>query len=470
MIDLLIKNALVITCHPDVLHGKIYAPGGVAVQGGRIQAIGPSAEIEARHPDAVRVIDGSGRIVMPGFIITHTHMPYVLGHNQPVDVSQLRSFWDMLQKMGWEWLEDITTVDGILAATQYASLKMLKSGTTTVCDLVEAPNALPGPLDASVRAISETGIRAQIGYEVTERIPGVPIAERMDPLYANRGFEENIRLLETLPRNDVERGRIQGRLGVHTAYTNSLPTLARAREIADRYQCGIQIHIAEIPRAFLCEKYGKSAPEVLEDAGLLGADVVAAHCVDLDDADVEILARNHVNVAHTPMTNSLGGNGVARVPDMMEHGINVSLGHDCFFTLDTAEYIRYAYLIHKAHRANPALLPPFQALDLVLGNAARALGIEDEVGSLDTGKRADILLIKPDSPVPVVPSSVLSYFTMTFRGTDVETVIVDGDIVVEDGTSIRVDEALVHKACVEQAAALWKRKGIDVTAGAEPAL
>jgi 5-methylthioadenosine/S-adenosylhomocysteine deaminase len=462
MVDLLIKNALVVTCHPNVISGKMYSPGAIAVQGGRILEIGPSAELEAKYSDAVKVVDGAGRIAMPGFIITHTHMPYVLGHNQPVDVSQLRSFWDMLQKMGWEWLEDITTADGILAATQYASLKMLKSGTTTVCDLVEAPNALPGPLDASVRAITETGIRAQIGYEVTERVPGVPIDQRLDPSYAEKGFEENIRLLESLSSSDNRNGRIQGRLGVHTAYTNSPATLARAREIADQHECGIQIHIAEIPRAFLVEKYGKSAPEVLEEAGLLGPDVVAAHCIDLNDADIDILARNKVNVAHTPMTNSLGGNGVARVPEMMEKGMNITLGHDCFFTLDTAEYIRYAYLIHKAHWANPALLPPFQALDLALGNAAAALGMEKEIGSLDVGKKADIILIRPDSPMPVAPSTVIPFFTMTFRGSDVETVIVDGEIVVDEGTSTRVDESIVRKACVEQAAALWKRNGIEV--------
>jgi len=465
MVNLLIKNALVVTCHPNVISGAMYSPGAIAVQGGCILEIGPSAELEEKYADAEKVIDAAGRIAMPGFIITHTHMPYVLGHNQPVDFSQLRSFWDMLQKMGWEWLEDITTADGILAATQYASLKMLKSGTTTVCDLVEAPNALPGPLDASVRAISETGIRAQIGYEVTERIPGVPIEQRLDPSYAEKGFEENVRLLESLSSANDQDGRIQGRLGVHTAYTNSPATLARAREIADQYKCGIQIHIAEIPRAFLCDKYGKSAPEVLEEAGLLGADVVAAHCIDLNESDIDILARNKVNVAHTPMTNSLGGNGVARVPEMMEKGINISLGHDCFFTLDTAEYIRYAYLIHKAHWANPALIPPFLALDLALGNAATALGLEDKIGSLDAGKQADIILIKPDSPTPIVPSSVIPYFTMTFRGSDVETVIVDGEIVVDSGVSTRVDESIVSKACVEQAAALWKRNGIEASAG-----
>jgi cytosine/adenosine deaminase-related metal-dependent hydrolase len=453
---LLIRNGLVLTCEPDVLHGPIVS--GVAVRDGAIVEVGDSAALAAKYPGA-EGLDASGRIVMPGFIITHTHMPYVLGHNMPVDFRQLKSFWDMLQKMGWEWLEDLTTREGIYAATRYAAAKMLKAGTTTVCELVEGPNALPGALEQSARAIQEVGLRAQVGFEVTERVPGASILERQDPAMAQKAFQENLDFLARYPAGG--EGRIQGRLGVHTAFTNSPETLRQARQIADRHKCGIQIHVAEIPRAFLIEKYGKSAPQVLEEAGLLGPDVVAAHCVDLSDEDLEILARNRVNVAHTPMTNSLGGNGVARVPEMLELGMNVSLGHDCFFTLDTSEYIRYAYLVHKAHRANPALLPPFQALDLVLGNAARALGLGERIGSLAAGKRADLLILRPDSPTPIIPASVLSWFTMGFRGWDVESVLVDGRLVVEEGVMTTINEEEARLACQEEARRLWRKNGIE---------
>lgn len=461
MIDLLITNGLVCTFEPDALSGKIYNPGAVAVEGNTLVDIGETSTIEAKYADAKRKIDAAGKIVMPGFIITHTHMPYVLGHNQPVDVTQLTSFWDMLQKMGWEWLEDLTTQEGVYAATRYAAMKMLKSGTTTVCEMVEGPNALPGPLHASVQAVEEAGIRAQVGYEVTERVPGVSIHEKLDPGMAEKGFNENLWLFDRVQRQEVP-GRITGRLGVHTAYTNSFETLRRAREIADSYGCGIQLHVAEIPRAFLVEKYGKSAPQVLEETGVLGPDVVAAHCIDLDDSDLDILAGNQVNVAHTPMTNSLGGNGVPRVPEMMQRGINVTLGHDCFFTLDTSEYLRYAYLVHKIHNADPTLLPPFQALDMVLGKAARALGMEQQIGSLAAGKKADILIINPDTPTPVVPETVLSYFTMDFLGKDVETVVVDGNLVVEGYRLNRFDEQEVQQECVKEARKMWKRNGITV--------
>jgi 5-methylthioadenosine/S-adenosylhomocysteine deaminase len=277
---------------------------------------------------------------------------------------------------------------------------------------------------------------------------------------AQKGFEENLDFLGRHPAKGA--GRIQGRLGVHTAFTNSFETLKQARRIADEKGCGIQIHVAEIPRAFLVQKYGKSAPMVLEEQGLLGPDVVAAHCIDLSDEDLEVLRRNGVNVAHTPMTNSLGGNGVARIPEMLAAGMNVTLGHDCFFTLDASEYLRYAFLLHKAHNANPGLLPPFQALDMVLGNAARALGMGDRIGSLAVGKKADMLIVKPDCPVPVVPASVLSYYTSTFQGRQVETVIVDGRIVVDKGRMTTVDEDEVREACVAEARVLWRKNGISV--------
>jgi 5-methylthioadenosine/S-adenosylhomocysteine deaminase len=470
--ELLICDALVLTCEPDVLTGKVLACGALAVRGNSIVEIGESAALKAKYPEAER-LDARGRVVMPGFVITHTHMPYVLGHGMPVDFSQLRTFWDMLQKMGWEWLEDLTTPEGIYAATRYAAAKMLKSGTTTVCELVEGPGALPGALEQSARAIEEVGLRAQVGFEVTERVPGVSILERLDRAMAEKAFRENLDFLASHPAGNRQQassgegakpaigGRIQGRLGVHTAFTNSLETLREARKLADQHQCGIQIHVAEIPRAFLVQKYGKSAPQVLEETGVLGPDVVAAHCIDLTDEDLQILARNRVNVAHTPMTNSLGGNGVARVPDMLERGMNVSLGHDCFFTLDTSEYIRYAYLLHKAHRANPALLPPYQALDLVLGGAARALGLGERIGSLAPGKRADVLVLRPDSPTPVTPSSVLGWLLMDFRGWDVETVLVDGRVVVEEGVMTTVNEEEVRQACQQEARRLWRKNGIE---------
>jgi cytosine/adenosine deaminase-related metal-dependent hydrolase len=199
MVDYRIEHGLVLTCENGLINGAVYADGAVAVTGDTITMVGKTEDVRRAYPDARRVIDASGRIVMPGFIVTHTHMPYVLGHNQPVDFSQLRSFWDMLQKMGWEWLEDITTRDGIYAATRYAAAKMLRKRHDHGLRARGGAERLPGPLSASAKAVSEIGIRAQIGYEVTERVPGVSFLERLDRAKAERGFEENIAFLEKYP-------------------------------------------------------------------------------------------------------------------------------------------------------------------------------------------------------------------------------------------------------------------------------
>lgn len=459
MINLLIKNALVLTFDNNAGSGKMIENGAVAIKDNVIADLGDSDTLSKKYP-GVKTIDAKGKIVMPGFIVTHTHMSYVLGHNMPVDFSQIHDFWDMLQKMGWEWLEDLMTQEGVYAATRYSATKLLKSGTTTVCEFVEGPNALPGILNASAKAIEETGIRAQLGFEVTERVPGEPILESVSMQNADKAFAENIALFEKYPSGTDSR--IQGRLGLHTAFTNSRATMEKARMIADKYGVGIQVHIAEIPRAFVIEKHGMSAPQILEETGVLGPDVVAAHCIDLTDEDIAILARNKVNISHTPMTNSFGGNGVARVPFMMGQGLNMTIGHDCFFTLDVAEYLRYTFLLHKAHQANASLLPITQVLDMLLGNAARALGMEKQIGSLEVGKKADLIIINPNSPTPIAPCSVLSYFNMTFQGQQVETVIVDGQIVVKDGQTTLVDEAETMKECQEQAKILWRKNGITI--------
>lgn len=454
MADVLISDALIVTMDNT---GRILEDGGIAIEGNKIVDLGKSDEIQKKHRAEI-VLKAKGKVVTPGFICTHTHMAYTLGHDMPVDFTRLKSFWDMLQKMGWEWLEDITTKEGIYASHKFAAIKMIKSGVTTICDMVEGPNALPGVLDYSAKAIDEVGIRAQVGFEVTERIPRISILERLSPEWAEKGIEENLRFVEKYGGN----GRIKPRFGVHTAFTNSDETLRKIREIANEKKVGVQIHVAEIPAIFSKEKWGKTDPQRLEDLGFLGPDVLAVHCVDLPDEDLNILAKNDVKIAHTPMTNALGGNGVARVPDMLEKGMTVSLGHDCFFSLSMPEYIRFAYLIHKAHRANPLLISPIQALEMVTVKGAKALGVEKELGSIEVGKTADLIIVNPNSPTPVNKQSVISYIISNMTGGEVETSIIDGKIVMENREVKTVDEEEARKNCLEEAKILWRKNNIQI--------
>ena len=409
MADMIIVGGLVGT---QDAKRRAFADGAVAIEGNRIVAVGPRDEVEAAH-SAPTVIDAAGKIVAPGFICTHTHMPSVVGHNMPVDFSKFQSFMDLLTKWWWPDIEEQTTLEGIYWTTLWAAGKMLKTGTTTVCDMVEAASVVDGCLDKTAEAIDELGSRAVICYESTERI---------DKENAEAGINENVRFFKEW--QDVPDSRITGRIGVHTAFTASEEMLRQVRGIATDLGAGLVIHVAEVPPPMVVEKFGRTAPVVLRDTGFLGPDVLAVHCIHMTEEEIVIWKEHDVKVSHTPMSNMLGGSGVAPVVDMLNEGITVSLGHDCFFTLDIFQYVRMAYLLHKVHHHNPMLIPPFQAVDLATTNAAKSLQMEQEIGSLEVGKKADVIIINPSQPSPLLPQLFYDTLINDVDGGDVEMVLV----------------------------------------------
>jgi cytosine/adenosine deaminase-related metal-dependent hydrolase len=444
MADVLITGGLVGT---QDAQRRVFADGAVAIEGQRIVAVGPRAQVEATHR-ARTVLEATGKIVMPGLLCTHTHMPSVVGHNMPVDFSRFHSFMDLLTKWWWPDVEEQTTYDSIYWTTLWAAGKMLKSGTTTVCDMVEAPSVVDGCLDKSAEAIETLGSRAVLCYESTERLSKENAAA---------GIAENVRFFQK--HQGRPESRLSGRIGVHTAYTASEEMLRRVRGMATELGAGLVIHVAEVPPPLLVEKYGRTAPVVLRDTGFLAPDVLAVHCIHMTPPEIAIWQEHDVKVSHTPMSNMLGGSGVAPIVEMLNQGLTVSLGHDCFFTLDLFQYIRMAYLLHKVHHHNPGVIPAFQAIDLATTNAAKALQMEKEIGSLEVGKKADVIIIKPNQPSPLLPQLFYDTLLNDVDGADVETVLVDGQVVVREHKLVNVDEEEVQRKVVEQTTALWKRAG-----------
>jgi 5-methylthioadenosine/S-adenosylhomocysteine deaminase len=444
MADLLIVGGLVGTQDED---RRVIPNGAIAIEGNRIVAIGSRAEVESSHP-APKVMEATGCIVMPGLICTHTHMPSVVGHNMPVDFSKFRSFMDLLTKWWWPDVEEQTTLESIYWTSLWAAGKMLKTGTTTVCDMVEAPSVVDGCLDKSAAAIEKLGSRAVFCYESTERI---------SKENAQAGIRENVRFYKKW--RHVPDSRITGRIAVHTAFTASEEMLRQVRGIASDLGAGLVIHVAEIPPAMLVEKYGRTAPFVLRDTGFLGPDVLAVHCIHMAPDEIALWKEYDVKVSHTPMSNMLGGSGVAPIVDMLQQGITVSLGHDGFFTLDLFQYIRMAYLLHKVHHHNPGVIPSFQAIDFATTGAAKALQKEREIGSLEVGKKADVVILRPHQPSPLLPQLFYDTLINDVDGADVETVVVDGKVVVANHQLVNVDEAEIQRKTIEATQELWKRSG-----------
>lgn len=443
MANLIVKGGLLGTQNPN---RDVISDGVLVIERNKIVDIG-SAELLEKY-SGTQVIDASGKIVMPGLICTHTHMPSIVGHSMPVDFSKFQNFMDLLTKWWWPDVEEQTTQEGIYWTTLWAAAKMLKTGTTTVCDMVEAPSVVDGCLDVSAKAIDDLGSRAVFCYESTERL---------SKENAFAGIQENVRFFKKMQA--IPDSRITGRIAVHTAFTASEDMLREVRGIANDLKAGLVIHVAEIPPNFLIEKYGRTAPVVLRDTGFLGPDVLAVHCIHMDDAELEIWKEYDVKVSHTPMSNMLGGNGVAPVVAMLDKGITVSIGHDCFFTLDLFQYIRMTYLLHKVHHHNPGVIPSFQAIDMATTQAAKALQISNQVGSLEVGKKADVIIVDPVQPNPLLPQLFYDTLINDVDGSAVETVIVDGEVVVKNRKLLKIDEEEVQRKVVEETEKLWKRSG-----------
>lgn len=445
MADLVIAHGKVGTMDEE---RRFIEDGAIAIEGNQIIAVGPSSEVMAAHT-APRTIDASGKVVSPGLICTHGHMAATLSHNMPVDFSKFTKFTDMMEKWWWPQVEDQTFADDIYWATKFAAARMLKSGTTTIGDMLEAPSALPGALDHQARACDDVGIRAVLSFEATERT-----SKELGEL----AMQENLRFVK---KRNKANARVTGRFACHTAYTAPPDMLREARRLANETGAGLFIHVAEFPPFLTVERWGKPDPQLLEETGFLGPDVMTIHCIHMSDEDIDLWAQHDVKVAHTPMSNMLGGIGVAKIPQMISKGITVSLGHDCFFTLDIIEVMRAAYLIHKvAPSPNPANMIFFQALEMATVNGAKALNMEKEIGSLEVGKKADILIIEDRCPTPVNAGTWMWYLVHDMSSADIETVIVDGQVVVDDHELTTIDEEEARRKSQEQAWAMWKRAGV----------
>ena len=450
--SLVIKNGLIVTMDEK---RSVIKDGTIVVEGNKILDLGPTKEMQEKY-SFDNVIDATGKLVLPGFICSHSHMTYNLGHNMPVDMTQFKSFIEMLTRFAWPLFEDPITKDDVYYAARFAIAKMLKTGTTTTNELVEAPNAVKDKvLDASAKAIEEGGIRAAVAFETTERIS-------MEN--AHDGIKENLRFVKKW--NNVPDTRIKGKFGVHTVFTNSTETLKEVRELATKYNAGIHIHVAESTYEveYIKKKFGKTPVEYMKDISFLGPDVTTIHDIHLTDNDIKIYKEFDVKAVHTPMSNMLGAAGVAKIPQMLDLGISVGLGHDCFFTLDMTEYMRAAFLLHKIANMNPLLIAPFQALEMATIGGARALNMDKEIGSLEPGKKADIIIIDERFPTPLVPNYFIlsSAIVNDMNGADVETVIVDGKVVVENKKVLTIDEREAYEKAKERTLSLWERDGVKV--------
>jgi len=443
--DILIKDGLVVTMNPQ---RQIFDKGAVVIKDKRIVAVGKTSELEKQY-SAEQVIDASKRIVLPGLICAHTHLYGTLLRGAPLKISLPSDFAQILQRVWWPMDEAMTQHDAYASAA-IASLEFLKTGTTCFADTYSGPNSIRLSLDNVARAVEEVGIRGIIAFEATER-HSVEEGEE--------GIRENVRFIEKVAER--KESKVTGMFSLHASFTCSDNMMKRVRSLASRYKVPVTIHTSEglVDVYHNLERYGKRTVYRLHDVGLLGHDVVLAHCVHVDDDEIRLIRDSGAKVAHNPMSNMLNAVGVAPIVKMLREGIPVGLGNDGYI-FDGFENIRAAYLLHKMYHRDPRVITPEAVLEMATLKGAELYGLEKDLGSLEVGKKADLIIISPKrSPTPVVSESVYGHLVNTVSGCDVETVIVDGKGIMEKHQIKTVDEEKIVETAQSAAKVLWEKLG-----------
>ncbi|KXB09249.1 hypothetical protein AKJ35_01165 [candidate division MSBL1 archaeon SCGC-AAA833F18] len=424
---------------------KIIERGSVEIEDKKIKRVGKFRE----DKNSEEVIDATGKIVMPGLICSHTHSYGMLLRATPLRIDPPTDLMQILQRVWWPIDEAMTQKDAYASAL-ITCLKFIKTGTTCFADTYSGSNSIGRSLDRISSAIGESGLRAFIGFEATERHTRAEGA---------RGMQENVRFLKRTLKK--KRSRVRGLVSIHASFTVSDELLRHARRVSRRFNAPITIHASEgqVDPQHNLQKYGKRAVERLHDVGILSSNTVLAHCVHVNEDELSIMKKTEAKVAHNPMSNMLNGVGVAPVPKMLEKEISVGLGNDGYI-FDGFENLRSAYLIHKANARDPRIITPYQALEMATINGAKLYGLEDKLGSIETGKLADLIIINPDSlPTPLRRKNVVEHIVNSVRGCDVETVIVDGRLLMREKRVITLDEEEVVKMSKKSAEKIWKKLG-----------
>ena len=415
---ILIKNALIL--NPNNFENKKQS---LLIKGNLIAEIAD----EIDEDGVEKIIDADGKILLPGLINTHTHLSMTLFRGLADDLSLDSWLNDHIWPMEANLNGDYCYIGALLGAVE-----LIKSGTTTFSDMYFY-------MEDVARAVEDAGIRAVLSYGMID----FGDAEKREA-----EIEENLQLFKSC--NGMADGRIKVFFGPHSPYTASEDLLIKVRELADEYNMGIHIHVSETEKEIndsLDEK-GLRPFEYLEKIGFLGPDVVAAHCVWLSDEEIKIIKKHDVKVSHNPCSNMKLASGIAPVSKLIENDICVSIGTDGASSnnnLDLIEELKTASLLQKVSTLDPKVLTSDEAITMATIKGAEALGLENEIGSIEVGKKADIILIDTNSANMVPDSSSLSSNVIySANGSNVDTTICNGKILMENKKLTVLDEQEIY--------------------------
>src|SRR5947209_6472308 len=453
---MLFINATIVTMNPT---RDIITDGAIAINDNRIAAIGKTDTLLSQYHDE-EVIDVKGKLIIPGLIDTHVHLAQALIRGCADDMALIEWLCDRVWVLQGNFTED----DGYVSA-RLCIAEMLKSGTTT---FLESMLAHRYGFNGIAQAVEESGIRACLAGIVMDI---GTYATQSNAMHAGMIESRETSLFGVLDMHSKWNGAADERIhvwfgprtpgGVSSELYREMSDLARQRNM------GITMHLAEVEadKIYLNEKYGLSPVYYAESVGLLGPRTVLVHMVWLNQNDIAKLADIGTHVSHNPSSNSKLASGVCKVPQMLASGVNVALGCDGGPSNNDYDMIRemkLAAIIHKAVTHDPLIVPAETVLEMATINGARALGLEQEIGSLEVGKKADLVVIDLNHLNTTPSINPVSTLVYAATGGEVDAVVVDGQIVVEQGQLLTLDEEEVMEQAQQHAQGLYKRAGIEI--------
>lgn len=442
--SILIRNGTIVTMD----HHDSIIKGDLLIRDGRIASIGGSAQ-------GAFEIDARGCAILPGFIQTHIHLCQTLFRGAADDLSLI----DWLKKRVWP-MEAAHTPESIRTSARLGIAELIKGGTTCALTMETVNHT-----HAVFKVVEETGFRATVGKCMMDKGDEVPAALHED---SAASIEESVALLHEW--NGKADGRIRYCFAPRFAVSCTSELLHDVAHLAQTHGVMVHTHASENRQecAMVEQETGLRNVAYLDSLGLTGRHVALAHCIHLDQNEILILKRTSTNVVHCPSSNLKLGSGIAPIKQMLDEGISVSIGADgaaCNNRLDMFTEMRTAALLQKALHG-PEVLTAGRVLRMATIDGARAMGLEAEIGSLEVGKRADVIVVNLDSlhSMPL-PADVVSALVYSAQSADVRAVVIDGQPVMIDGELTTIDEESLLEEARREAELLISRAGIGVSGG-----
>ena len=443
---MLIHNATVITwgsANAVLLGHAVYVKDGLIVD------LGSDAKLLKKYGQSEK-LDANGQLLMPGSICAHTHFYGAYARGMAIPGPAPKDFPEILRRLWWP-LDKALGEESVRSSALIHLVDAIKNGTTTLIDHHASPNFIDGSLDVIAAAVEESGLRAVLCYEVTDRDGEAK---------AKAGIRENLRFIERTRSGEIANGRVAATFGLHASLTLSDETLEACRAAAAD-TTGFHVHVAE-HEADQEDSLAKSGLRVVPQLikhGILGPRSIAAHAVHVDAAEIELLADSRTWVTHQPRSNMNNGVGVADVEALLAAGIRVCLGNDGF-TQDMWSEWKAAYLLHKVWHRDPRKMNGADVIKIAVHNNAALAGSffpGAALGEISVGGRADLILVDYHPHTPLTADNLPWQILFGFHESKVTMTMVDGRILMRDRKLLQLDEAEIATKARELAPQVWAR-------------